>query len=164
MRITCRTPLFFDASVLVAGAHSPEGGSALLLNACRADGFRAQTTFVILLEALHALREFPQESLRRFYQLLIEINWELLAVPAKEALHEYRGYIDPKDVHVLAAAVEGGAEFLLTLDRRHILAASETLEVANLPIIILRPGDFIHQYYPQHEAYPHLPASRDESG
>jgi len=53
--------------------------------------------------------------------------------------------------------VEGEAEFLLTLDRQHILTASETVEEANLPIIILQPGDFIREYYPQHEDYPLLP-------
>ena len=160
MRISRRTSLFFDASVLVAGAHSPRGGSALLLEACRAGGFRAQATFAIILEALHALRGFPQESRRGFYQLLIEINWELLAVPPMENLEEYRRYIDPKDVHVLAATVEGGASFLLTLDRRHILAASEAVERAGLQIIILRPGDFIRQYYPQQEEYPDLSHTR----
>jgi len=94
--------------------------------------------------------------------LLIEVNWELLAVPPAKILEEYRQYIDPKDVHVLAAAVEAGADFLLTLDRRHILAASEAVEKANLSITILRPGDFIRQYYPEHEDYPRLPPPRGQ--
>ena len=163
MRITRHTPLFFDASVLVAGAHSPEGGSALLLEACKAGGFRAQTTFLIFLEALHALSGFPQESLRRFHRLLLEVNWELLSVPSGQTLEEYRRYIDPKDVHVLAAAVEGGAEYLLTLDRRHILAAADAVKQTGVPIAILRPGDFIRRHYSQHEDYPRLPPARDGS-
>jgi predicted nucleic acid-binding protein len=65
-----------------------------------------------------------------------------------------------KDLHVLAAAVEGGSEFLLTLDRKHILAATEAVEKANIPIHILRPGDFIQQYYPLHEDNPSLPSPR----
>ena len=163
MGINRHTTLFFDASVLVAGAHSPDGGSGLLLAACKAGGFRAQTTFLILLEALHALSGFPRGSLRRFNRLLIEVNWELLTVPSGKTLQEYSRYIDPKDVHVLAAAVEGEAQFLLTLDRRHILAASEAIKRANLPIAILRPGDFIRQYYPRHEDYPLLPPAREQS-
>ena len=164
MRITRETSLFFDASALVAGAHSLEGGSALLLKACKVGGFRAQTTFLILFEALRALGRLSQASLGRFHQLVIEISWELLEVPPKEAIEEYRSLIDPKDVHVLASAVESGADFLLTLDRRHILAASEAVRKADLPIIILRPGDFIRQYYPQHEAYPNLPTTRAHPG
>ena len=163
MRITKETRLFFDASVLVTGAHSTKGGSALLLEASKAGGFRAQATSAIFLESLHALREFPPESIRRFYRLLVEVRWELLPVPPSDVLKQYLRFIDPKDVHVLAAAVEGKAEFLLTLDRRHILSAAEPVKTANLPIIILRPGDFIRQYYPLHADYPLLRPTREQS-
>ena len=61
---------------------------------------------------------------------------------------------------VLATAAEGGSEFLLTLDRKHILAAAEAVQEANLPIHILRPGDFVQQYYPRHEQFSSLPYPR----
>ncbi|MGM0399975.1 MAG: PIN domain-containing protein [Chloroflexota bacterium] len=160
MNITRETSLFFDASVLVAGAHSPQGGSALLLAACARGGFRAQMSFAVLMETLHALDEFPRQSRRAFECLLREIDWEFLAVPPEEVLARYEQYIDTKDVHVLAAAVEGGAEFLLTLDRRHILAVVDGVREEGLDINILRPGDFIRGYYPQHEDYVHLPSPR----
>ena len=161
MKITRHTTLFFDASVLVAGAHSPEGVSALLLEACKWGGFTPQTTFLVILEALHASeRDFPQQSLTRFYTYLAEINWKLLPVPPEDTLQEYTAFIDPQDAHVLAAAVEGESEFLLTLDRRHILACREAAEEAGLPIRILTPGDFIKQYYPRHEEYSPLPPRR----
>ena len=162
MNISSETRLFFDASVLVAGSHSTIGGSALLLEACKARGFRAQLTSAILLESLRTLREFPLLSQQRFQRSLAEVSWELLPVPPHEVLDVYIRYVDPKDAHVLAAAVEGGAEFLLTLDRRHILAAAESVKKANLPVVILRPGDFIRQYYPLHVDYPHLPQARGQ--
>ena len=152
------TTLFFDASVLVAGAHSENGGSALLLETCKIGGFTAQTTSLVVLEALHALeRGFPERSQDRFRRYVAEIDWRLLPVPREEELQKYASYVDPKDLHVLAAAVEGGSEFLLTLDRRHILAAAPMVERAQLPIRILKPGDFIQHYYPLHAEYPSLP-------
>ena len=158
MKITRRTTLFFDASVLVAGAHSAEGGSALLLEACRMGGFVAQTTFLIVLEAFHALqRSFPSASVARFYSHLAEIEWMILPVPPEEELLKYAALIAPKDLHVLAASVAGESEFLLTLDRRHILAAAPAVEEAQIPIRILTPGEFIRQFYPLHEDYPSLP-------
>jgi len=160
MRINCHTPIFFDASVLVAGSHSPQGGSALVLYACKADSFRAQTSFLVLLESLHALGRFPGQSQQRFHRMLLKIDWDLVPVPGGERLEYYSRYIDRKDLHVLAAAVEGGAQFLLSLDRRHILAATEVVQQAGLAIVILRPGDFIRQYYSQHEDYPRLPPGR----
>ena len=162
MNITRETSLFFDASVLVAGAHSPQGGSALLLAACARGGFRAQMSPAVLLETLHALEEFPQKSRTTFERLLREIDWDFLPVPSEEVLTRYERYIDTKDVHVLAAAVEEEADFLLTLDRRHILAAVDKVREGGLDINILRPGDFIREYYPQHENYTHLPRPRDE--
>jgi len=161
MQIDRDTTLFFDASVLVAGSHSSRGGSALLLDACRAGGFRAQITLAVLVESLHVLDAFPLESQRRFDTWLAEIDWDFVPVPSAEVLNRYSQYIAQKDVHVLAAAVENRAEFLLTLDRRHILAAAEAVKQAKLSITILRPGDFIRGYYPKHVDYRSLPASRD---
>jgi predicted nucleic acid-binding protein len=155
------TTLFFDASVLVAGAHSTGGGSVLLLEACRQGGFTAQSSFLVFLEALHTLkRSFPERSQARFTAYLAAIDWELLPVPSAEELEKYAPLIDAKDLHVLAAAVEGASQFLLTLDRRHILAAAPPVKAAGLPIEILRPGDFIQQYYPLHEEYSLLPPAR----
>jgi len=161
MHIHRDTTLFFDASILVAGSHSSRGGSALLLDACRAGGFRAQITLAVLVESLHTLDAFPLKSQRRFNTWLAEIDWDFVPVPSAEVLDRYRQYIAQKDVHVLAAAVESHAEFLLTLDRRHVLAATEAIKQARLPITILRPGDFIREYYPKHVDYPSLPASCD---
>lgn len=160
-KISRQTTLFFDASVLVAGAHSRGGGSALLLEACKLGGFTAQTTFLVIMEAFHALtRGFPQRSLDRFKTCLGEVLWELLPVPQEKNLQKYATLIDPKDLHVLAAAVEGRCEFLLTLDRKHILAATEAVATAGLSIRILRPGDFIQQYYSLHEEFSSLPSQR----
>ena len=162
MRITHSTALFFDASVLVAGSHSPEGGSALLLDACRLGAFTAHVTSLVILEALHALeRDFPSRSLARFHEVLVGVSWKLLSVPPEEKLQEHAALIHPHDLHVLASAVEGHSDFLLTLDRKHILAAAEAVQDANLAIRILTPGDFIRKHYPLHEEYPsRLPRRR----
>jgi predicted nucleic acid-binding protein len=160
-KIDRHTTLFFDASVLVAGAHSPRGGSALLLEACKLGGFTAQSSYLVILEALHTLnRDFPERSQRRFAAYLGAIHWDILPVPSKEELDRYAPLIDSKDLHVLAAAVAGESQFLLTLDRRHILAAAQAVQAAGLPIDILRPGDFIQLYYRLHEEYASLPPTR----
>jgi predicted nucleic acid-binding protein len=93
--------------------------------------------------------------------MLAGIGWRILPVPSGERLETYTSLIDAKDLHVLAAAVEGESDFLLTLDRRHILAAVERVKEAGLPIQILTPGDFIRRIYPWHEAYASLPPPRD---
>ena len=46
-----------------------------------------------------------------------------------------------KDAHVLAAALECGATYLITLDRRHL--HNEAVESAGLPVTMITPGDFL---------------------
>jgi predicted nucleic acid-binding protein len=160
MAINRETSLFFDASALVAASHSPTGGSALVLAACQVGGFQACTTSAVLIKSQRTLEDFPKRSFDRFHELLANIPWKLLSVPPEAVIERYTQYVDPKDAHVLAAAVEGRADFLLTLDRRHLLAAAVGVQQAGLPIEFLSPGDFIQQYYPQHESYTNLPAPR----
>jgi predicted nucleic acid-binding protein len=162
MSISRQTTLFFDASVLVAGSHSECGGSALLLDACKMGGFAAQTSFLAILEALHSLEEnSPQRSLDRFREYLVDVTWDLLPVPSAAILDRYASLVHLQDLHVLAAAAQGRSEFLLTLDRRHILAAVLPVQAAGLAIRILTPGDFIREYYVLHDEYALLPPRRD---
>ena len=72
-------------------------------------------------------------------------------VLTEEQLRRYAPLIHPDDLHVLASAVEGRSDFLLTLDRRHILAAAAAVRDAKLAIRILTPGEFIREWYPLHE-------------
>ena len=48
------------------------------------------------------------------------------------------------DAHVLAAAVRSRADYLLTLDKKHLM--TDTLLQANLGPIIATPGQFLSQY------------------
>ena len=81
-------------------------------------------------------------------------------MPTENIMHKYERYVAAKDVHVLAAAAEGQAGVLLTLDFRHLLTAAQAIKGTGWSIVILRPGDFIREYYVQHEDYPSLPSVR----
>ena len=88
MRITRSTALFFDASVLVAGSHSSEGGSALVLDACRLGAFTAYVTSLVILEALHTLeRSFPKASLARFHEYLVAVSWKTVNANLIDLIH-----------------------------------------------------------------------------
>ncbi len=153
------TRLFFDASVLIAGARSPTGGSALLLETCRQGGFRAVVSQAVLIEVG---RNIPASTVAdayaRFRDYLTSIPWDLVPAPAVEVIQTYEHLIHPKDAHVLAAALGSHCEFLLTLDRRDFM--TQTLQEAALPIIILSPGEFIRRFYPLHPDYSSLRAPR----
>lgn len=162
MKITRQTRLFFDASVLVAGSHSSTGASSLILQACQVGGFRACASIPVLKEAETNIRaDLPHATLLRYYSLLAEISWEIGPVPSRKAVEAYHGVVAAKDAHVIASAVACPAEFLLTLDKKHLL--NEAVGRAGLQLIIVSPGEFIRNYYHLHDEYPAaLPRTRDK--
>lgn len=145
MSSTEQMKLFFDASVLIAGAHSATGGSGYLLEACRRGRFKPVVTRLVLIEAERNIKaKLGAEDLLRFYQLLGSVDFAIEPPVSAEEIADYSHLIEGKDAHVLAAAVRSGARFLLTLDTKHFM--TEGLSKADLGLIIVTPGDFIKAY------------------
>ncbi|MBI4759006.1 MAG: PIN domain-containing protein [Chloroflexi bacterium] len=145
MALPKRIPkLFLDASVFVAAAGSPSGGSLAVLDLCRRGHFEAVTTRLILLEAEKNIREkLPREALLRFYRGLGTLPLTIQEPASGEDNDTYTDLIDEKDAHVLAAAVKSGSDWLLTLDRRHFMTPK--LRRARLKVLIATPGEFLRQ-------------------
>ncbi len=136
--------LFIDASVFIAAAGSPEGGSSFVLELCRQGRFRAVCTKLILLEAERNVhRKLGAEALLRFYQGLAELDPTLEAFPTPEEIASCEPIVGEKDAHVLAAALKSGADVLLTLDRKHFM--TEKVRNARLGLKIATPGDLLRE-------------------
>ncbi|MBI4306375.1 MAG: PIN domain-containing protein [Chloroflexi bacterium] len=139
-----RKLVFLDASVLVAAARSPNGGSALALEVCRGRRFRAAITVTVLLEArVNIAEKFGEAELIRFYQQMAALEPEMVAPPARRRIRDCVPLTTEKDAHVLAAALECRAGHLLTLDRRHLLTA--LVRSAGLPLKVETPGEFLQE-------------------
>lgn len=135
--------LFLDANIFIAGSASPEGGSAIILQACKKGLFQAVTTEVILEEAERNIRKkLDKKSLDRFYKVIEEVGIEIYP-PATTAGH-YQKIITPKDAHVLASAIESKCDCLITLDKRHFFTPK--ILKAKLPLKITMTKDFIIQH------------------
>lgn len=136
--------MFLDASVLVAASRSHTGGSALVMEVCRGRRFRAALTARVLLEArVNIAEKFGEPELLRFYQQLAGLDPEMVPPPPPERLAQCVPLVGEKDAHVLAAALECGADYLLTLDRRHLMTPA--MQSAGLPLRVMTPGDFLNQ-------------------
>lgn len=133
-----------DASVLVAASHSASGGSALAMEVCRGSKFRAALTVRIILEArVNIAEKFGEPELLRFYQQLAALGPEMVAPPPLEHVARCIPIVGEKDAHVLAAALECNAGYLLTLDRRHLLTPA--VLSAGFAVKVMTPGDFLKQ-------------------
>ena len=137
-----RALVFLDASVLVAASSSPSGGSAVALEVCQGRRFRAALTNQVVMEArVNIAEKFGETELVRFYQQLAGLDPEMVPPPSADRIAECVPLTNEKDAHVLAAALECKAAYLLTLDRRHLL--SPAVMSAGLPIRMMTPGDFL---------------------
>lgn len=137
--------IFFDASVLVAAAKSPSGGSSKCLDICKGGKFQAITTSLVIdVEAESAIKsKFSYNELNRFNQEIIP-SLKLVKSPRGKEIAEYTRLIYGKDAHVLAGAIKSKANVLLTLDRKHF--KTFTLKSTKLPFAILTPKEFL-QYF-----------------
>jgi predicted nucleic acid-binding protein len=139
-----RTIVFLDACVLMTAAHSPSGGSALVIEVCKGRRFKAAVSIKVILEArVNIIEKFGEADLIRFYQQLAEMEPEIVQEPAPDVVERYAQITVRKDAHVLAAAVQSGAAYLLTLDRQHLI--NPKVQAAMSPLKIMPPGEFVEE-------------------
>lgn len=132
--------VYFDASVVIAGLLSPSCGSRLLLELVQQGliiGITSQTVVdevvgnaVKIHQSLESIHNFIAESLILVRERLTdtETSWEINTV-------------EQKDAHVIAGAIQSGCDFLVTLDKKHLLTPPLKGAVPNLHI--LSPADLL---------------------
>lgn len=114
------------------------------MEACQGTRFRAVVSERVLLEArTNIAAKFGEAELIRFYEQLADLDPEIAGDAPADLLAECVPLTTEKDAHVLAAALECGAEYLLTLDRRHLL--SEIVLTAELAVRCMTPGTFLQE-------------------
>jgi predicted nucleic acid-binding protein len=139
--------VFIDASVFIAAAGSESGGSALVLEICRGSRYKALCSQRVLMEAQVNLRDkFTDDTLARFYRLLAALSPVIAPPAAMSDEAPYLGLVTEKDAHVIASAALGGAAYLVSLDRKHLV--NDTVRNAGLPFQVLLPGEFIRAVLP----------------
>ena len=116
----------------------------MAMEVCRGQRFRAALTSRVVLEArVNIAEKFGEPQLLRFYHQMAGMDPEMVSRPSAERLAECAPLTSEKDAHVLAAALECRAAYLLTLDRRHL--TTPTVQSAGLPMMVITPGDFLQQ-------------------
>ena len=135
-----------DANLIVRGLLTPYGGAGRLLVSLAQELFVFVTSESILYEVATILSEprvqrygpFPPEEIRQRIDLLRRIgvlvagNLDVSLVPT-----------DAKDNPVVACALEGGAEYIVTDDRRDLLPLKVIRAAGYRPVQIVAPRAFL---------------------
>lgn len=147
--MTAAPRVFVDASVFIAAAASRSGASSVVLDLGRRWWIEVLATMQVLREAERNIElKLGDKVLLQFYQDIAHPGLCLVPPPTPGTAAKCSTIIHPKDIHVLAAAMESGAAFLLTLDRKHFM--TPVLRRATLGLKILTPGDFL-TYWVEHQ-------------
>ena len=134
-----KTPtVFFNASVVLAGLKSPSGGSGKLLLWIKRNKIKGVISEIILDEVLRNSGKINknQKQLNKIVQGIFSIQAE----PKKETVALFEEIVVyPGDAHVLASGLECGADYLVTLDQKHILVLKGHIKEFK----IVTPGQLI---------------------
>lgn len=136
--------IFLDASVLVAAALSPKGGSFRVISESSLRGFTPFISPYAYREAEAALEDKYQKYLPEFYHLTASVS--LAADDEKREIKQFLSILDKKDAPIFAAALKANTDVLLTLDRKHFLKNLKLKERFSRPEI-MTPGNFIQKYF-----------------
>jgi predicted nucleic acid-binding protein len=80
-----------------------------------------------------------------FRSCLRTIGCEIVPLPERKSFARLAGLTSDKDLPVLASAVLGKADVLVTGDKRDLLK----IQKHDLPFTVLSPAEFLDEYLPE---------------
>jgi predicted nucleic acid-binding protein len=133
--------VFLDSTCWVAASASELGGSALILELARGGALAILTSDIVLAEASKNIREKrPADAALRHMRRLADMHVENVGSLTADEEAAWAHLTADKDCHILAAAVKGKADVLVTLDRKHLLT---DLVRSNFPITVQDTREFL---------------------
>jgi predicted nucleic acid-binding protein len=131
---------FIDSSVFIAAIHSPRGGSGEVLRFAVAELFEAVISPEVVREAQnHFAQEHP--DLLPPFQEFLELVPFTHVLPTLTDVEDAAAYTPSKDKAIVAGANTGKVDYLVTLDKKHLLG-NEQIE-ASVGFKIVTPGEFL---------------------
>lgn len=138
--------VFFDASVIISALLSPSGGSSLLIRLNQTGkiiGFTSETVIeeIIDEEKFEKLQK-SQEEIKDF------ISKSKLIVIESIGLNEWKIYenkVDEEDAHLISGSIQTNCQYLVTLDKKHLLR--QDIKNKFLPLKIVNPKELLEEIF-----------------
>lgn len=131
------TRAFIDSSVFIAAVRSPTGGSSEVLRYAVAGLFDAVISDDVV-EEVERYFHGKVPSLLSSMKLMFRLVPFQFANPTLEDVMQAANYTPAKDKMIVAGANVGKVEYLVTLDKKHLLDKSAQIE-PNVDFKIIRP-------------------------
>lgn len=127
-----RKKVLFNASVIIAGHYSPNGGSGKLLGWVKSEKIEGIISETILDEVKRHIEKCP------------DIFKTVSPAPNLISVKKYQKIVtDPGDAHLFTTAQETKADFLVSLDKKHVLILKDKIKKPK----IVSPGELIESLF-----------------
>ncbi len=141
-----RLRVFLDSNVIISGLFSERGAPRVTLDILSLDlpVLTAVTGAYNVNEVERNLIAKLPAALPLFRSCLRTIGFDIVPLPDRKSLAPLTGLTSEKDLPVLASALLGKADVLVTGDKRDLLR----IRKHDLPFAILSPAEFLDEYLP----------------
>ena len=140
--------VFLDSNVILSGLISDRGAPRIIL-----DLLTLKLPFLVgltgrfnLIEIERNLKKRLPHALTVYRKYLPLLDLSITPVPRAHEIQEFSGKIVDKDAPVLASAIRGKADYLVTGDKRHF---QELQARGDYAVRIVIPSEFIDQILPE---------------
>lgn len=133
---------FLDSSVIIAGLASQSGGSHKLLVLVELKIIKAFVSEYVVSEVYHNIEKKMPDLIDKTYLLFSRLPFVLID-PDHGSLKFAESMINAKDAPVLAAAVSGNVDWLITLDRHFLNQPWQN----RLKFDLGTPGQFLANFF-----------------
>ena len=131
--------VLFNASVILSGWNCPSGGSAAVLKLAEKEEVSPIISEVIWDEVCRHIGKIKMDLDEAERKRKKELG-NLILAPEKKTVKRYmKIVIDEGDAHVLATAWEQRVDFLVTLDKKHLLVLKDKVK----DFEIVTPGELL---------------------
>jgi len=134
--------IFLDSNVILSGLLSEKGPPRVILDLLCLDMpfLKGVTGEYNLLEIERNIRKRLPMILDIYHSYLPKLRLEIVPLPSLDALKPYFNRIADKDAPVLASAVIGGADYLVTGDKKDF---DKFKDDESLPLKVVSPSELV---------------------
>ncbi|MEW6623036.1 MAG: putative toxin-antitoxin system toxin component, PIN family [Bacillota bacterium] len=133
-----QTKVFLDSSVIIAGLASKKSGSYEILALAELNIIIPYISENVVTEVFRNIQKKIPGGMAYIYPLFKKLSFRLID-PTKEDVEKAKKLINEKDAPVLAAAITGKVDWLLSLDKHFLKANMES----KIGFQICTPGEFL---------------------
>ncbi|HDR17127.1 MAG TPA: PIN domain-containing protein [Desulfobacteraceae bacterium] len=138
--------VFLDSNVIISGLFSDRGAPRLILDVLSLElpVLKAVTGAYNTAEVERNLEAKLPAALPAFHSFLSYMNLEIVPLPSRNDVKSINGMTAEKDLPVIASAIIGQADVLVTGDKKAFL----NIKQRALPFKVLSPAEFLNKFLP----------------